>query len=299
MPFVVLVPFLIFFAVQAESSGPAAAGDGIGGRESVITAETASLETEGLLEPEEFSQPRMLLFSSYTIKKGDVLSEVSRQFGLNDGTLISVNSIKNTRNVSIGLVLKIPNQDGITYTVKKGDTIASIAAKNKIEVEAIKIVNELFSDQITPNTALFLPGAVMPRVEEQEINGDLFIWPVRGRLTSFYGYRRSPFTGGRSFHAGIDIAAFQDTPIKAAMAGRVHSIGWDNTYGNFVVITHQGGYRTLYGHMSKTAAQNGAYVNVGDVVGYVGSTGQSTGPHLHFTVYKDGATINPRPLLLR
>ncbi|MDR2181183.1 MAG: M23 family metallopeptidase [Treponema sp.] len=285
--------------MQAESSSLATAGDGVGGRESVVTSESALLETEGLLEPEEFSRPHMLLFSSYTMKKGDVVSEVSRQFGLNDGTLISLNGIKNTRNVSIGQVLKIPNQDGIIYTVKKGDTIASVAAKHKIEVEAIKVVNELFSDQINPNTTLFLPGAVMPRVEEQEINGDLFIWPVRGRLTSFYGYRRSPFTGGRSFHAGIDIAAFQGTPIKAAMAGRVLSVGWDNTYGNFIVVTHQGGYRTLYGHMSKTAAQNGAYVNVGDVIGYVGSTGQSTGPHLHFTVYKDGATVNPRPLLLR
>ncbi|MDR1388687.1 MAG: M23 family metallopeptidase [Treponema sp.] len=297
LPFVVLAPLFIFFAAQAHPSVSAEPEDGMGGRESAVVSVSAAVED--LPEPEEFSKPRMLLYSSYTVKKGDVLSDIARQFGLNSGTLVSLNNIKNARNIAIDLTLKIPNQDGISYKVKKGDTLESIAKANKIEVEPIKVANELFSSNITLNSTLFLPGAEMPKVEEQQIYGDLFIWPVRGRLTSYYGYRRSPFTGGRSFHAGLDIAAPNGYPIKAAMAGRVQSMGWDNTYGNFVVISHQGGYRTLYGHMSRTATQSGAYVNVDDVIGYVGSTGQSTGPHLHFTVYKNGATVNPRPLLMR
>jgi murein DD-endopeptidase MepM/ murein hydrolase activator NlpD len=137
----------------------------------------------------------------------------------------------------------------------------------------------------------------MPWEDLQEINGDLFLWPVRGYISSYYGYRRSPFTGGRSFHPGLDIAAPMGTPIKAAMSGRVSAVGYDNIYGNFVVITHQAGYRTLYGHMSVIRTRTGVYVNAGDLIGEVGSTGQSTGPHVHFTVYKNGATINPRNVI--
>jgi murein DD-endopeptidase MepM/ murein hydrolase activator NlpD len=95
----------------------------------------------------------------------------------------------------------------------------------------------------------------------------------------------------------MDIAAPRGTPIRAAMAGRVSAVGYDNTFGNFVVITHQAGYRTLYGHMDVIRVRSGAYVNSGDQVGDVGNTGQSTGPHLHFTVYKNGATTNPRSLM--
>jgi murein DD-endopeptidase MepM/ murein hydrolase activator NlpD len=294
---VLLLAFLLLAGQGKAVKAEVAPEDSIGGRESAVTVELASLETAGLSEPEEFTQPRMLLFSSYTIRQGDVLGEVAKNFGLSTSTLISVNNIKNTRALQIGQTLRIPNQDGVFYTVKKADTLEGIAAKHKAQVSEILVANELFSDQINPNTSLFLPGAVLPWEEEQEINGDLFLWPVRGRLSSYYGYRRSPFTGARSFHDGLDIAAPSGTPIKATMAGRVKAVGYDNVYGNFVVLTHTAGYSTLYGHMSSIGTRSGAYVNAGAVIGYVGSTGQSTGPHLHFTVYKNGSSINPRGVL--
>jgi len=81
------------------------------------------------------------------------------------------------------------------------------------------------------------------------------------------------------------------------MAGRVSSVGYDDILGNYVVISHHSGYRTLYGHMSVIRTRTGAYVSVGERIGDVGSTGQSTGPHLHFTVYKNGVTVNPRSLM--
>ncbi|MDR1307587.1 MAG: M23 family metallopeptidase [Treponema sp.] len=295
-----LALFLAFLLLAGQGKAgvaEVAPEESIGGRESAVTAESVSLETEGLSEPEEFNQPRMLLFSSYTFQKGDVAGEVAKQFGLSTSTLISVNNIKNTRAIPEGKVVRVPNQDGIFYSVKKGDTLELIATRHKAEVSEIKVANELFSDRINPNTSLFIPGATLPWEEEQQINGDLFAWPVRGRLSSYYGYRRSPFTGGRSFHDGLDIAAPTGTPIKAAMAGRVQSVGYDNVYGNFVIITHTAGYRTLYGHMSTIGTRSGAYVEVGSVIGAVGSTGQSTGPHLHFTVYKNGSSMNPRSVL--
>ncbi|GHV84398.1 peptidoglycan-binding protein LysM [Spirochaetia bacterium] len=294
---------ILLLAGQGKSAKVTPVEESMGGRESAVTVEIASLETEGLSEPEEFTQPRMLLFSSYTVQQGDVTGEIAKKFGLSASTVISVNNIKNTRALQIGKVLRVPNQDGVFYTVKRGDTLSSIAAKYKSDSGKIQVANELFSDKINPNTSLFVPGAIIPWEDEQpqqlqpRIAGDLLTWPIRGRLTSYYGYRRSPFTGGRSFHDGLDIAAPTGTPIKAALAGRVQSVGYDNVYGNFVIISHASGYRTLYGHMDSYDTRPGASVTADTVIGYVGNTGQSTGAHLHFTVYKNGSSVNPRSLL--
>jgi murein DD-endopeptidase MepM/ murein hydrolase activator NlpD len=253
----------------------------------------------GIPEPESFYRPRMLLSSSYQVQKDDVIGNLARNFGLNEDTIFSFNGIKNARLLPIGKVLKIPNQDGILYTVKKGDTLDQIAEKYKVDSESIQTVNELFSGTVHAETVLFVPGARMGWDERQEINGDLFQWPVSSRrITSPYGYRISPISGVRMFHSGIDIGSTPiGTPIYAAMPGRVTAVGWDNVYGNYVVVTHQSGYRTLYGHMSVIRVKTGAYVNNDTRIGDVGNTGQSTGPHLHFTVYKNGVTVNPRTLM--
>ncbi|MCL1836647.1 MAG: M23 family metallopeptidase [Treponema sp.] len=253
----------------------------------------------GMLEPESFSKPRMLLYSNYAIQKGDIIGELAENFGLNQDTLISINNIKNTRLIQIGQVLRVPNQDGIMYTVKRGDTLDSIAEKHSSDPEAIRLANELFSNAAVSGKAIFIPGARLDWVERQEINGDLFIWPASGYITSSYGYRRWPFGGSnvRQFHSGIDIGAPMGAPVRAAMSGRVSAVGWDNALGNYVAISHHSGYRTMYGHLSAVRVKSGAYVGTGERIGDVGSTGMSTGPHLHFTVYKNGVTVNPRSLM--
>lgn len=256
----------------------------------------ASLEA-GILEPEAFSKPRLLLFDIYSIQKGDIIGNLAAEFGLNEDTLISVNNVKNARLIQIGQVLRVPNQDGIFYSVKKDDTLVSISEKYQVEPDAIKITNELFSENIRAGANLFIPGARLDWVERQEINGDLFIWPISGYITSPYGYRKSPFTGIRQFHSGLDIGSPMGTPIRAAMSGRVSATGWDDVLGNYAVVSHHSGYRTLYGHMSVVRTKAGAYVSTGERIGDVGSTGLSTGPHLHFTVYKSGITVNPRNLM--
>ena len=304
-----LMLFLSFLLLAGQ--GKAAPGketvfeESIGGMD--VPAELVSLEIESSSEPEDLNQPRMLLFSTYTVEQGDALENVAKRHGLSTSTLASVNNIKNARSLQIGKVLRVPNQDGVFYVVKKGDTLSGIATKHKIEgTQKILVANELFSESINPNTSLFIPGATLPWEEERVVvvsadqrvvSVGLFAWPIRGRLTSYYGYRRNPVGGGRSFHDGLDIAATTGTPIKAAMEGRVQSVGYDNVYGNFVVISHSGGYRTLYGHMDSCATRAGASVDTDTVIGYVGNTGQSTGAHLHFTVYKNGASINPRTVL--
>jgi murein DD-endopeptidase MepM/ murein hydrolase activator NlpD len=297
----ILCLFLIFkpgFAKKQQE--PPIVEYGIGGgtfSEEEIILLPASLETVPL-ESEVFSKKRLLLYDTYVVQSGDNISTLAIIFGLNQDTIISINKITNTRLLQINKILKIPNQDGILHTVSGTDTLVSIAEKYKADTEAIQIVNELFTDNITAGKDLFIPGAKLDWVSLQEINGDLFIWPVSGIITSPYGYRRSPFNESlREFHSGIDIRGGMGTPIKAAMSGRVSRIGNDNTLGNYVIISHHSGYGTLYGHMSVIRVKTGAYVSMGERIGDVGSTGLSTGPHLHFVVYKDGVTVNPRSLM--
>jgi murein DD-endopeptidase MepM/ murein hydrolase activator NlpD len=123
------------------------------------------------------------------------------------------------------------------------------------------------------------------------------IWPTSGHITSSYGYRMSPLGGGRQFHAGIDIGASRGTPIYATANGKVTVAGYRVGYGYMVQIDHGFGFVTIYGHMSKVAVKSGATVSRGDVIGYVGSSGYATGPHVHYEIRVNGRTVNPYPYL--
>jgi murein DD-endopeptidase MepM/ murein hydrolase activator NlpD len=122
--------------------------------------------------------------------------------------------------------------------------------------------------------------------------------PVNGRVTSGFGSRFHPILGYVRMHAGLDLAASYGSPIKAAADGRVVSSGWSGGYGNLVKIAHAGGIQTMYGHMSRIVARAGSMVHQGEVIGYVGSTGLSTGPHLHYEVLKNGRPVDPRSVKL-
>ena len=284
---------------------PFGEGHGIGGgyfaqqfsdEESGILLTEASLESAS--EPENVSKSRTLLCDSHFVQSGDNISSLAISYGLNQDSIISVNKVNNTRLLQIGKVLKIPNQDGIFHTVKQGENLSSIAEKYNVKTETIKTVNELFSDKIMPESDLFIPGAKLDWSKLQEINGDLFMRPAYGNITSFFGWRRDPFNRSRrQLHNGIDIKGSTGAPVRAAMAGRVSSVGYDSVFGNYVIISHNSGYRTLYGHMSVIKTRTGSYVAQGERIGDIGNTGQSTGSHLHFTVYKNGTAINPLALV--
>ncbi|MFN4072784.1 MAG: peptidoglycan DD-metalloendopeptidase family protein [Thermus sp.] len=123
--------------------------------------------------------------------------------------------------------------------------------------------------------------------------------PLRGYegITSFFGMRKNPFGPGYEFHDGLDLAAPYGAPVYATGSGVVAQAGWMGAYGLAVLLDHAEGYQTLYGHLSRLAVRPGQRVEKGQVLGYVGSTGRSTGPHLHYSVYRHGTPRDPRPYL--
>jgi len=292
------------YVPQREHSVP---GNGIGGgyfiegayleNEPEILMTSVSYESDTMVL-DTLSKQLYLLYDSYLVKSGDNISTLAVNYGLNQDTIVSINKITNSRLLQIGTVLRIPNQDGILHTVAKNESLDTIAEKYSVSKEDIKTINELFSDKITAGADLFIPGAKLEWYKLQEINGDLFIWPVRGPINSYYGWRRNPFNGSvTQYHTGIDIGGSTGTAVVAAMAGRVSVVGEDSVYGKYVIINHHSGYRTLYAHLNVIRTRTGANVVQGERIGDVGSTGLSTGPHLHFTIYKDGVTINPISML--
>jgi murein DD-endopeptidase MepM/ murein hydrolase activator NlpD len=123
------------------------------------------------------------------------------------------------------------------------------------------------------------------------------IWPVAGWLSSSYGTRKDPFNDATAFHPGLDISADYGTPVLATADATVTSAGASGAYGNMVTLDHGFGIVTKYGHLSRIGVLANQHVNRGDVIGYVGSTGRSTGPHLHYEIWMNGRLTNPMTLL--
>lgn len=288
---------------------------GVGGFETAVLPEfdenLTSLLTEtdnldkntDIIPSEKFTEDSCAItYQTYRVKSGDMIGFIADEFNVTQDTIISVNNIRQSRLIQPGQYLKIPSMPGIIYTVKKsGETPATIAAKYEISPEKCALVNNMdVTTELSAGLSLFIPDAELDWATRQEINGDLFKKPLHGRywLSSPYGWRDSPFNAGkRTFHGGLDMAISSGTPIYAALDGKVTATGYNATYGNYVIITHHSGYKTLYGHMSSINCKKGNFVYTTTMIGRVGSTGMSTGPHLHFTVYKNGKTVNPSLLI--
>jgi murein DD-endopeptidase MepM/ murein hydrolase activator NlpD len=124
------------------------------------------------------------------------------------------------------------------------------------------------------------------------------IWPCEGWVTSNFGYRTSPFTGKREFHKGLDIAGPNMTPIYSPAGGKVSFVGRDGSYGLAVKVDHGNGMATYYAHLHKAAVEKGKKVSRAELIGYMGSTGRSTGPHLHYEVRLNGVPVDPQKYIL-
>lgn len=249
-------------------------------------------ETSGAPEEEEG-----LYYHAYEVLKGDTVSDIAQQFGITQDSILSMNSIQSAKGLKPGQLLKVPNMAGIVYKASRGETVAKIAQEYKIEGNRIIDVNHLLSETMEESRFLFLPDARLPATKLKEIQGELFRWPVRGRITSWFGWRSDPFTGRRTYHNAIDIAAPMGTSMYAANDGVITDTGYSPVMGRYVMIRHANGWSSFYGHMSAIAVSPGQQVSAGKRIGSIGSTGYSTGPHVHFSIFRNGKPVNPTTLL--
>jgi murein DD-endopeptidase MepM/ murein hydrolase activator NlpD len=266
-------------------------------------------------------------FVEYTIVQGDTIDAIALRYGLEKETLAWCNDRRILQVLYPGDVLTIPPADGACHQVlgTREETIAVIAAQYQVD-DPFTIIDSPYNfgqlpNNITPNdillggTNLFIPNGQGPiitwnpgRNVETDASGSVTgvtFAPGQsgscGKVTPAGGtYWANPLSNGtwvRGFyagHSGIDLAAPTGTPIYAANSGNVLFSGFSNWgYGNAVVIEHGNYYSTLYGHMSSIAVSCGQFVNVGQVVGYVGSTGNSSGPHLHFEIRANDSPADP------
>ncbi|MCX7882779.1 MAG: M23 family metallopeptidase [Brevinematales bacterium] len=247
-------------------------------------------------EPISSNATKDLHFYFYEVKAGENLASIAKKLGTSMDSLISLNSIDNAHFLKPGNKILVPNLDGVLYVVKKDDSLEKIAKKYKVSVDDILDYNDVEEDVLGVGDILFLPGASLTAEERAKALGYLFLKPVRGRFTSGFGIRIDPFSGGRGYHAGIDIASRYGTSIKASKEGRVTFVGWKGGYGLCIIIKHQMGYESVYGHLASALVKEGQYISQGQTIGKMGNTGRSTGTHLHFEIRRYGKPINPTRL---
>lgn len=299
-------------ASQASSGSPATKAAGASGK-AASPASAANVTVPTATAVVQASPPRP---TAVIVEDGQTLWTIAEEHDVSVDAIVDANGLQSADLIHPGQRLTIPTATApsrqtpsvsrvsrksvakgrrITVVVDQDQTLWEIAQAYKVSVDDIVEANGLRSpDLLRPGQRLIVPGATTPRI----VRGTLlspaqasivrgFLWPARGVLRSRFGWRY------RQHHDGIDIAAPYGTPVYAAKAGRVIFAGWYYGYGRAVIVDHGDGLTTLYGHASKLLVRVGATVDGGEVIARVGSTGRSTGPHLHFEIRVNGRPVNP------
>lgn len=227
--------------------------------------------------------------SIYVVRKGDTLSQIAQMFDVTVNTIKWGNDLS-SNTLKEGQTLVILPISGVKHTVVKKDTIASIAKEHKGDVEEIMAYNNLQKgDSLVVGSVIIVPDG---EVIAPSYAGSSVRLSVSSGLKEYKGYYMRPIVGGKKTQGihgynGVDLAASVGTPILASADGEViisRSGGWNGGYGNYIVIRHTNGTQTLYAHNSRNKVSVGDTVSQGDVIGTVGSTGKSTGSHVHFEI---------------
>lgn len=240
-------------------------------------------------QPSDYEYLKLLdepVILNHTVKKNEDIKSIAKKYGTDVSTIRGINHLES-------VILKpeqkifVINKRGYIHTIKNGETNATIAKKYNITEETILLANGLEDfDEHEIGDKIFIPGV--------KIHFADFIWPVVNcRITSRFGLRRHPIFRERRFHEGLDLARWYGTPIRASCDGKVIFAGRQAGYGKLIILKHKNGFLTRYGHLSSCLIKKGQFVKAGQVIGKMGSTGYSTGPHLHFEVRKYGRAVNP------
>lgn len=242
----------------------------------------------------------------YTVAEGDTVSSVAEKFGVSEDTIIWQNDLSSKNAIKVGSTLEILPVAGISHKVQKGDTVYSIAKKYDSDAQAmVDFPYNTFTNDETFELAIgqvvVVPDGIKPsaRVTSPRIRRTVpdagtvvasgnFVWPAGGSISQNFVW----------YHPGLDIASRSSPGIAAADAGTVEyagCLGWG--YGCHIIINHGNGYKTLYGHLSRIGVVSGQGVRRGATIGSMGSTGRSTGIHLHFEIIRNGVRLNPLAVL--
>ncbi len=235
----------------------------------------------------DIDRPKNSTISRYVVKPGDTISSIATLFDVSQGTVLAANDLKKGAKLKPGQVLIILPVTGIKYTMKSGDTLASIAKRFGGDVAEIASYNGLDEATVAVGDQIIVPNGEVPASPGTAPTSKSTVKSSRSVGQYIAPLARYTRTQGIHGYNGIDMGAPAGTPVLAAAGGEVvvaREGGWNGGYGSYVVITHDNGSQTLYSHMSQVSVYDGQRVAQGHVVGYVGSTGHSTGPHLHFEI---------------
>ncbi len=235
-------------------------------------------------------------YFEYQVSSGDSLWTIAKKFQVSVDSIYSanINRIKNPHILSAGLLLRIPSNMGIVKEINSIEQINNLLMQFDIDELSLLIANGVSTkEELINKKEIFLPNVELPQAEKLQAYGIAFAIPTKGYISSRFGYRKDPFTGLRRFHTGIDISNAWGTPIYAAYDGVVIFAGEKGGYGLCIIISHPLGYTTLYGHLSKILIKVGQRVSKGSKIALMGSSGRSTGSHLHFEIRKFDKYLNP------
>ena len=244
----------------------------------------------------DFDKPLPPYFM-YEVQRGDTVNKIAKYFGIQADSIFFNNfEVGTGESLQVGGQLSIPTKDGVIYTVRPGDTLSAVAENFDADIDDILAFegNDLTSaDHLVVGSTLLLVGgsaSVGFGIAGPVYAIPEFRWPMGGMLTDFFG---SPRANRYGYHTGIDLGAPTGTFIGAAAAGLVVQTGWEGSFGKTVVIDHGGGVMTRYAHLDHIDVFLGAWVEAGTLLGFLGNTGYSTGPHLHFEIIMGGVPQDP------
>lgn len=262
--------------------------------ESTIASKNRFLKHE---RKQPYQQPKIY---RYMMKRGEDIWTLVARTSLTIDTIATLNRVDFIGMISAEKEVFLPDMLGVFFEASftnKSEIIEMFKTRYGVAEEDILLIE----DPIKPSAQLyFVPEVQLSFLERAYLIGVVFYAPLMGKETSGYGMRVDPFINELTFHGGVDIAAEAGKRVHATRWGKVIYANKSNGYGNLVIIMHELGYYTLYGHLDKILVEVGDVVESGQLIGTVGSTGKTTGPHLHFEIRRFNKTLNPEniPFLL-
>lgn len=234
-------------------------------------------------------KPLVVIKTRYNPK--DCINSLSQNLGTNIESVRSTNYIEGLGLLHPGKVLILHNKKGMLYKVNTETNLFSLSKKINMPVEELCLANNLSPfHTLNKGELVYLPNKYIKFRD--------FMLPLSNtKITSGFGLRVHPLFGVLKYHEGIDLKQKYGAPVRAACDGRVIFAGWAEGYGKLVILKHHKGYTTYYGHLSKIRVKVGSWVNKGQIIGNVGDTGWTTGPHLHFEIRKNGVPVDPKKII--